>query len=482
MTIDIRTVFLLLGLLYIILPLTVFFLLKTQKRASIKLWCLGGLAAGLGMIVTGIRPILESAHASGFFIYTLGNALMVAGYTARVQSLRMDIQKPTSNYLLIGSVFVFILLFEFARSDFGSLLLRVELAYAWIGIILLLLAKAAYEYERIFLIKQIRFIWVTYLLLALTLLIRLVFLQMGIEQPTPFQNSVANSLTLFLALLTVIYSNLAYVGVMFARAEKESFAAAQKNTKLLMALNRQSHIIKDLMRAQSFSVVGTYGSAVVHEVLQPLTAMRFALENLKIHVLKKAEDKTTQERINAVDSSAARVVSVIENLRNFIVEREVQIEPVSLNKIMTEVMEITASRAKNLGVEVTLKIDGDISVMADEHQLQRVLFNILNNAFDAIERHTNLKVKHRVLINAKWVQQKHFVLIKVIDSGVGLQAKDQVEIFEWLSTNSNKGMGIGLALSKMLVESWRGNIAAYNADPKVDGLSGAVFELKLQSA
>ncbi len=286
---------------------------------------------------------------------------MVAGYTARVQSLRIDIQKPISNYLLIGSFFVFILLFEFARSDFGSLLLRVELAYAWIGIILLLLAKAAYEYERIFLIKQIRFIWVTYLLLALTLLIRLVFLQMGIEQPTPFQNSVANSLTLFLALLTVIYSNLAYVGMMFARAEKESFAAAQKNTKLLMALNRQSHIIKDLMRAQSFSVVGTYGSAVVHEVLQPLTAMRFALENLKIHVLKKAEDKTTQERINAVDSSAARVVSVIENLRNFIVEREVQIESVSLNKIMTEVMEITASRAKNLGVEVTLKIWGSKS-------------------------------------------------------------------------------------------------------------------------
>lgn len=159
-----------------------------------------------------------------------------------------------------------------------------------------------------------------------------------------------------------------------------------------------------------------------------------------------------------------------------------QIESVSLNKIMDEVIEITASRAKNLDVEITLRIENGISVMADAHQLQRVLFNLLNNALDAIERHKNSEMHHQVLINAKWVQQKHFVLIKVIDSGVGLQAKDQVEIFEWLSTNSNKGMGIGLALSKMLVESWRGHISAYNADPKVDGLSGAVFELKLQSA
>lgn len=481
MTIDIRTVFLLLGFLYIILPITVYFLLKDYAKASIRLWCAGGVIVAFGMLLIAFRAVIEN-KVSGMLVYTLPNTLMVIGYSMRAQSLRVDIQKPFSSVWLIAWVLIFVAAFEISRTVIGSVILRVMVAYSGVGATILFLTIAAYEYEKKFAIKQIRYIWVSYFLLSLAMMFRSFLVLNGYEEPLAFVNSTSNNLIMFFGILTVIYSNLAYVGVMFARVEKESVASAQKNTKLLTALNRQSKIIKDLMRAQSLSVVGTYGSAVVHEVLQPLTAMRFALENLKMHVFKTAEDKTTQERINAVDSSAARVVSVIENLRNFIVEREVQIQPVSLNKIMDEVMEITASRAKNLGVEVTLNIDGDISVMADEHQLQRVLFNILNNAFDAIERHTNLKVNHRLLINAKWVQQRNFVLIKVIDSGVGLQAKDQVEIFEWLSTNSNKGMGIGLALSKMLVESWRGHIAAYNADPKVDGLSGAVFELKLQSA
>lgn len=481
MLIDVRTTYLLVGLLYIVLPLTVFVLLKEYRRSSVTLWCAGGLIAGSGMVFFGLRPFLEGNYP-GFITYTLGNLLMVIGYTLRAQSMRMDIEKPFSHKALFGSILLFLILYELARSDWGSVSARIECAYLWLAGILVILVRSAYEYEKKLAIKQIRFIWITYLLLALSLFARVMLILFGVEEAVPLKNSISNALIVLLGITTVIYSNVAYVGMMLAKVEKESVASAQKNTKLLNALNRQSKIIKDLMREQSLSVVGTYGSAVVHEVLQPLTAMRFALENLKMHVLKKTEDKTTQSRINAVDSSAARVVAVIENLRNFIVEREVQIESVSLNKIMDEVIEITASRAKNLDVEITLRIENGISVMADAHQLQRVLFNLLNNALDAIERHKNSEMHHQVLINAKWVQQKHFVLIKVIDSGVGLQAKDQVEIFEWLSTNSNKGMGIGLALSKMLVESWRGHISAYNADPKVDGLSGAVFELKLQSA
>lgn len=331
-------------------------------------------------------------------------------------------------------------------------------------------------------VTPMRFIWVSYFLLSITLLVRSFLLWVGLEDLTPFKNSFPNTLVMLLGLLTVIYSNLAYVGVMLVRAEKEGAASAQRNTKLVSALDKQAKVIKDLMRVQAFSVVGTYGSTVVHEVLQPLTAMRFALENLKAHVLKLSKDKTTQARIEAVDSSAARAIAVIENLRNFIVEREVRIGPVLLNAIMREVLAITASRAKALDVKIVLKIKGEISVMADGHQLQRVLFNIVNNALDAIERNSSSVAANQILIDTKYVQQKQFVLIKVIDTGVGLEAKDQVEIFEWLSTSSNKGMGIGLALSKMLVESWRGHISAYNADPKVDGLSGAVFELKLQSA
>lgn len=481
MLFDIRTTFLLVGLLYILLPITVYLLLKENRQSAVKLWCAGGLVVGFGMIFLGLRPLLE-AYTSDFFVYTAGNALMVAGYTMRVQSLRIDVQKPMPNHLWIGSIFAFTALFEVARSDIGSTVFRITTAYVWLGVIMLLLVKAARQYEQKFLVSPMRFIWVSYFLLAVTIFVRTILLWIGLEDPVPFKSSISNTIVMVLGLLTVIYSNLAYVGVMLVRAEKESATSAQKSTKLLNALHKQTKVIKDLMRVQAFSVVGTYGSTVVHEVLQPLTAMRFALENLKMHVLRLSQDKVTQDRIDAVDSSAARAISVIENLRNFIVEREVQVGPVSLNSIIREVLEITASRAAGMGVQITLNITDKITVLADAHQLQRVLFNIVNNALDAIERNpSNLTLK-QILIDTKYVQQKQFVLIKVIDTGVGLQAKDQAEIFEWLSSSSSKGMGVGLALSRMLVESWHGHISAYNADPNIDGLTGAVFELKLKSA
>lgn len=144
---DIRTTFLLIGLLYVLLPITVYLLLKENRQSAVKLWCAGGLVVGVGMILLGIRPLLEAHHAPNFLIYTVGNAMLVAGYTMRVQSLRIDVQKPIPNYLWMGSVFVFIALFEVARSDVGSILLRVVTAYSWIGLITFLLARAAYQYE-----------------------------------------------------------------------------------------------------------------------------------------------------------------------------------------------------------------------------------------------------------------------------------------------------------------------------------------------
>lgn len=481
MLIDVRTAYFILGLLYIILPLTVLLLLKDHKTIPVKFWCFGGLMAGLGMLTLGLRPFLEG-KVHGLITYTLPNAMMVIGYSMRAHSLQLDIQKPIQKEWFIASIALFLVFFELARSPLGTVQARMIVSYFWIGATIFLLAKAAYGYEKKFAITQIRFIWVTYFILAIVLIFKAFLLALNVEKALPFDNTFSNGLIIMFATLSVIYSNLAYVGIMLARAEIEGAHSAKKNTRLLTALNKQTKVIKDLMRVQAFSVVGTYGSTVVHEVLQPLTAMRFALENLKMHLLRLSQDKVTQDRIDAVDSSAARAISVIENLRNFIVEREVQVGPVSLNSIIREVLEITASRAAGMGVQITLNITDKITVLADAHQLQRVLFNIVNNALDAIERNpSNLTLK-QILIDTKYVQQKQFVLIKVIDTGVGLQAKDQAEIFEWLSSSSSKGMGVGLALSRILVESWHGHISAYNADPNIDGLTGAVFELKLKSA
>lgn len=482
MAIDVRTAYLLIGLLYLILPLTVLFVLGSRKQSSITLWGVGGVSAGLGVLLFALRPLLE-ARVSPFITFTLTNVLMVAGYIMRFQSLRIDMQKPYPTHWLIAFVLLFALGFEFIRSVLGLVALRMEFAYSSIGVSIFFIVVAAYQYEKKFLIKQIRFIWISYFALGTVSVLRALLIAIGLEEPVPFNNSLVNSAMVFTGILAVIYSNVAYVGVILAQTERERLTVEKKNNRLIDEVEKQQKVIKDLMRVQAFSVVGSYGSTVVHEILQPLTAMRFALENLKIYLTKQSVDITAQERIQAVDSSATRAIGVVETLRNFMVEREVKVAPVSLNTVLDESLSMIEKHAQKLNVNISIDaISQHVMVMADHHQLQRVLFNLMNNALAAIDKNLDKNAPRNIAVKVRYIQRKDFVLIKVIDSGIGLNAKNQSEIFEWLATSTEEGMGIGLALSKMLVENWRGQITAYDADPRVDGLSGAVFELKLLAA
>jgi C4-dicarboxylate-specific signal transduction histidine kinase len=146
------------------------------------------------------------------------------------------------------------------------------------------------------------------------------------------------------------------------------------------------------------------------------------------------------------------------------------------------VIALVQSRVKELDVEILIESNAsNLFVQADQHQLERVFFNLMNNALDAIGKGSDVGRLKRIVIKLTHIQQKQFVLIKMIDSGPGIPEGAETKVFEWLETQSG-GMGIGLALSRMLVESWQGAISAYSANPDIDGLAGAVFEIKLKTS
>lgn len=283
-------------------------------------------------------------------------------------------------------------------------------------------------------------------------------------------------------ILAVIYSNLGYIALVLAKVEKNYEATLFKNKEMINVLDQRNSAIKDLMRMQAFSTVGTYGATVVHEVLQPLTALRFGLENLESYLLKSSDDQESKARLAAVRNPAEKAIGVIESLRNFMVDRSIDIKPVLLSEVLKNVVQFHQARVEALCANISIQssvING--YVLADEQQLERVLFNIFNNALDAIECKNQSNKTRNIIVKVQHIQQKQFIILKVIDSGDGISEGTETKIFDWMETQSG-GMGIGLALSRMLVESWQGTISAYSANADLDGLSGAVFELKLKSA
>lgn len=481
MLLDIKTAYFLLGLFYIVMPASAYLYLQEHRTIPVKLWCLGGLLNGLGFLIISFRPVLQG-HVPEFFTFTFVNVLVMTGYSIRIQSLRLEMKRALPAHLIFAGLLVFGICYQLIVLMSDKFEYRVLFGLAGVAIMAFTLSTLIKVYLRYFSINRMSYIGLIYFLLGLTVSAKFVLLLLGYDDANILKSSLINAVMTLTGLFAVIYSNIGYVGVVLAKIQNEYKISLSKNIEMADILEKRNLVIKDLMRAQAFSTVGTYGSTVIHEVLQPLTALRFGLANLETFILKTNDSLDVKERLSAVKTPAERAIGVIENLRNFMVERNIDVKPVPLHAALENAVNLAQGRISGLGVNVS--IDSTISnsyVLADPHQLERVFFNLINNALDAIERKSGVDVIRSIVVKLQYIQQKQFVLIKIIDSGEGIPAGMESTIFEWLETHSG-GMGLGLPLTRMLVESWQGTINAYRASAEVDGLSGAVFELKLRSA
>jgi signal transduction histidine kinase len=378
--------------------------------------------------------------------------------------------------MLYGFIYHLIVLFS------DELETRVLLGLVVVGVLTFTLSFEVQRYVHYFAITRLSYLGLAYFVLGVTVFIKFILLISGHDEANILKSSLINSVMTLTGIFTVIYSNIGYIAIVLSKVEKEYQLSVRENEMMFNLLEKRNSLIKDLMKMQAFSTVGSYGATVVHEVLQPLTALRFGLENLESYFLKNNHDPIATERLAAVRKPAEKAIDVIENLRNFMVERNVMLKQVDVQHTLEDVIALVQSRVKELDVEILIESNAsNLFVQADQHQLERVFFNLMNNALDAIGKGSDVGRLKRIVIKLTHIQQKQFVLIKMIDSGPGIPEGAETKVFEWLETQSG-GMGIGLALSRMLVESWQGAISAYSANPDIDGLAGAVFEIKLKTS
>lgn len=411
--------------------------------------------------------------------------MIVTGYCFRIQSLRIDMKRSAPNYLMMAFILVFGIAYHLCVIFGNGLGPRVIFALSVISILILRLAWNGKIYVEHFAIKRMGYIASIYGLLGLVIIAKVLLLIFGYEDYDVLQRSSINTILTVTGILAVIYSNLGYVALILAKVEKDYKRSIDDNLEMSGLLEKHNVAIKEMMRAQAFSTVGAYGATVVHEVLQPLTALRFGLANLESYILKNKdcnEDREVEARLLAVSKPAERAIAVIEDLRRFMVERNIEIKPVPIDEVLAKVINLQQYALSRMGVNVSVQSTiSNVHVLADQHQLERVIFNLLNNAIDAIEQNNKARPNKSIIIKLQYIQQKQFVIVKIVDSGEGIPEGMESKIFNWMETNSG-GMGIGLALSKTLVESWQGTLTAYTASVLVDGLSGAVFELKLRAS
>ena len=230
------------------------------------------------------------------------------------------------------------------------------------------------------------------------------------------------------------------------------------NAELEQRVQERTRELRDaqaqLVIKEKLAVLGQLADGVGHELSKPLTVINNAVYYLKL-VETDADEKVRQYHA-LIEQEVHMAEKIINDLLDFAYAAPPDREPVSVPKLVNRVLEHFPLLPS---VEVELKLCSDLpKVYADSYEIEQALGNLVENAFQSmiLTIPTGAPSGGKLTISAR--QQKKMVAITVKDTGMGITRENMNRLFEPLFTTKNSGVGLGLAVSKKLVDANDGRI------------------------
>jgi C4-dicarboxylate-specific signal transduction histidine kinase len=228
----------------------------------------------------------------------------------------------------------------------------------------------------------------------------------------------------------------------------------------------------DLARVNRVTAMGELTASVAHEVNQPITA---SVTNAKTCLRWLTRDHPDVEEARAaamrIVNDGTRAAEIIKRIRALFKKGASERELVDVNEVIQEMVVLLRGEAMRNSVSVRTALEADAPrVMADRVQLQQVLMNLMINGIDAMK---DVVGTRELAIKSQRAEDGQ-VLVSVNDTGVGLPPQQSDQVFEAFFTTKPNGTGMGLSISRSIVESHGGRLWAANNSPR-----GASFSFAL---
>jgi NO-binding membrane sensor protein with MHYT domain len=227
----------------------------------------------------------------------------------------------------------------------------------------------------------------------------------------------------------------------------------------------------NLTRVSRGLAMGELVASIAHEVNQPLSGVvlnsNFALRQL---AQKMPNLEEVQQAVTEVVEDANRVTTVISRVRSLLKNAPPDRVELDINEVVQEVSALVRNETARNRVQVRLQLAAGLPrVPGDRVQLQQVLINLVMNAIDAMSTVTD-RTRYLDIVSAKHADG---VVIRVQDSGIGLDPDRLERVFEPFYTTKPQGIGIGLSISRSIIESHGGRLWTEPAS------YGAIFQFTL---
>lgn len=230
----------------------------------------------------------------------------------------------------------------------------------------------------------------------------------------------------------------------------------------------------ELIFMSRFTALGEMASTLAHELNQPLTAITSYLNGSR-RLLDAGKPENLPLVRGAIDSAAdqaLRAGQIIKRLREFVARGESDRRSEDLQKLVEEASALALVGAKESGAHVSFFFDPLArAVMVDKVQIQQVILNLMRNALEAMQ-----EVQRRELTVGTRCCDADMVEISVTDTGPGLAPEIAAKLFQPFMTTKRHGMGVGLSISRTIVEAHGGKLWA-----ETNPGGGTIFRMTLRA-
>jgi signal transduction histidine kinase len=453
------TAYFIAGILYLIMPISVWLMLRKRQGLSNTLWCLGGLAFGLSLILLGMRGKWPDA-----LTYEMAIWLLVLGPLLRVGALRLALQRPdwVTGLLALSLVYIAVYVVLHVILDYPSLhfvwsSLGAAAALAWLA----LLARALYRRDQSI---SAQWIFVCYLALAAVLVIRIPGVLLGVSEPTAMISDPLSNLLIFLGVVTAIVGNIGFLGMFIERMNRETLESAKVQARQEEA-TRLSEQIAQLDRRRS---VGEIAASLAHELSQPLTNIYLIADRMEMS-LQQRQDESLNKYFEDLNRNTQKAGDILGRIRAFIQSKNTHFERVELSQVITDVSVLIHDLAYNESVDLQVDLPPQgLAVRADPVQLSQIFMNVLRNAIQATHGQPLRQLQIRV-----W-REGEVAHITLTDNGPGLPTEALSQVGTAFFTTKTEGLGVGLSISKSIAQQHGGRLSIGNSPS-----GGAVVSLQL---
>ena len=231
---------------------------------------------------------------------------------------------------------------------------------------------------------------------------------------------------------------------------------------------RLQELQSELVHMSRLTAMGEMASALAHELNQPLSAIANYMKGSRRLMESRSDEgaATVRDAMDKAAEQALRAGQIIRRLRDFVARGESERRVEDVKKMIEEASALALVGAKDKGVRVSYSFDPRCDfVLADKVQIQQVLLNLMRNAIEAME-----DSKTRELVVSTSPTNDDLVEISVADTGAGIAPEISAQLFQPFVTTKRQGMGVGLSISRTIIEAHGGSIATPSESQRRNGI------------